>query len=266
MANQDQKSIDLKIGTSGYSYDDWRGVFYPQKIPSNKMLEFYCQHFNTVEINMTYYALPRSQIFEGFAKRTPENFKFIVKTNKETTHVRKENDTILKKLLESMRPLFDSGKFSGFLAQFPYSFKNTEKNREYLADTKKLIGDLPLFVEFRNYTWNDENLAKFLNENDIGYVNVDEPRLRGLLPPQDIATTNMGYIRMHGRNGKNWWDGTNTTRYDYGYSNDELKEWLTNISNILKKTYKTYIFFNNHPTGKAVKNARQMMEILKDKI
>ena len=102
-----------------------------------------------------------------------------------------------------------------------------------------------------------------LFHNQLGYVNVDEPALKGLLPPQDITTTDIGYLRFHGRNEQDWWNGTNVTRYDYEYAPDELKEWLTNISNVLKKTYKTYIFFNNHPTGKAIKNAQQMMEILK---
>ena len=95
-------------------------------------------------------------------------------------------------------------KLGGLLAQFPYSFKNNEMNRKHLIQTKEFIGDYPLFVEFRNYTWNNISLLPFLERHDIGYVNVDEPRLRGLLPPQDIATTNIGYVRMHGRNSKNW--------------------------------------------------------------
>lgn len=253
------------IGTSGFSYQDWRKVFYPQDLPANKMLNFYAQYFPAVEINATYYTIPKPVSFERMAQNTPDHFQFIVKTHRETTHRRKENSASLKQLSDTVQPLIESGKFKGYLAQFPYSFKNTEKNRKYLYQTKKILGDSVLFVEFRNYTWLKPQMIQFLKDNEIGYVNVDEPKLNGLLPPQDIATTNFGYIRLHGRNEKDWWEGKGSARYDYQYSADELNEWLTNISNILRKTYKTYIFFNNHPTGKAIKNAKQMIEILKAK-
>lgn len=230
------------------------------------MLEFYAQNFNTVELNATYYTIPNYAVFEKLVLKTPEDFEYIVKVNKETTHVRKENQKAITSLLQSLQPLIESGKFKGLLAQFPYSFKNNEINRNHLAQTKEFVGDYPLFVEFRNYTWQNKSLLPFLKGYDIGYVNVDEPNLMGLLPMQDYVTSKTGYIRFHGRNEKDWWGGTNISRYDYEYTPDELKEWLTNINNILKKTFTTYIFFNNHPTGKAIKNAKQMMEILKKKL
>jgi uncharacterized protein YecE (DUF72 family) len=253
------------IGTSGYHYDDWREVFYPSGLPANKMLEFYTQHFEVVEINATYYTIPHYKTFEKLAERTPTDFQFIVKVNQETTHRRKENESSLHKLSESVKPLIDAGKFNGYLAQFPYSFKNNEFNRKYLIDTKKLLKTAQLFAEFRNFTWNKPQIAPFLESNDIGYVNVDEPPLQGLLPKQEIVTNKIGYLRFHGRNEDKWWDGKGSERYDYEYPEEQLNEWLTNISNILRKTFKTYVFFNNHPTGKAVKNAKQMIEILKSK-
>ena len=253
------------IGTSGYHYDDWREVFYPPGLPSNKMLEFYAQHFKTVEINATYYTIPNYKTFEKLAERTPDGFQFIVKVNQETTHRRKENESALEKLSESVKPLIDAGKFYGYLAQFPYSFKNNEFNRKYLIDTKRLLKNSTLFAEFRNFTWNKPQITPFLDSNDIGYVNVDEPQLKGLLPKQDIVTNDTGYIRFHGRNEDKWWNGKGSERYDYEYPEEQLNEWLTNISNIISKTFKSYVFFNNHPTGKAVKNAKQMIEILKSK-
>ena len=120
----------------------------------------------------------------------------------------------------------------------------------------------PLFVEFRNRSWNRPEVFQLLQDNDIGYVNVDQPLLRGLLPPQDRVTTRTGYIRFHGRNKKEWWEGTNQTRYDYLYTREELEEWMIRIAQVLKKSYKTYIFFNNHPQGKAVQNARMLKEML----
>jgi len=265
MLDTNKNNTFIYTGTSGYYYEDWRTVFYPPDLPANQMLEFYSRHFNIVEINATYYAIPSSKTFIRMAERTPDDFLFIVKTNQETTHRRKENRESLSKLAESIKPLIESNKFEGYLAQFPYSFKNSEQNRKYLVETKRIIGENSLFVEFRNDTWLKSQISDFLKGNDICYVNVDQPQLKGLLPSQDIATSSRGYIRFHGRNEKDWWEGQGSARYDYEYEEEELREWMTNIGNILRKTYKTYIFFNNHPNGQAIKNAKQMIEILKSK-
>ncbi len=266
MKEKNTLKFEISIGTSGYSYEDWRSHFYPPELPKSRMLNFYCQYFKTVEVNSSYYHIPALNTFERMANKTPDNFEFIVKVNQETTHRRKENRQAVSGLMEALKPLIDTGKLKGLLAQFPYSFKNNEENRTYLFQTKKMIGEIPLFVEFRNFTWLNEQLPEFLKENDIGYVNVDEPNLKGLLPKQDIVTSDSAYIRFHGRNTKDWWDGQGSARYDYEYNEDQLKEWLTHISNILKKTYKTYIFFNNHPNGQAIRNAQQMMKILDEQL
>ena len=117
-------------------------------------------------------------------------------------------------------------------------------------------------MEFRNASWSKSAIKQFLIINEIGYVNVDEPNLKGLLPQQDWLTTDIGYIRFHGRNEKKWWDGKGSERYEYNYSTDQLKEWLVGISDILKKSYKSYIFFNNHPKGNAPANAQSLQDLL----
>ncbi len=258
--------IDVKIGTSGYSYEDWRDKFYPSDLPKAQMLKFYSQFFRAVEINSSYYHIPDRFVFQRMAEKTPPNFEFIVKVNQETTHRRMENKEAVSKLLESLKPMIEYKKLHGLLAQFPYSFHNNEKNRRYLVETKQLVGDIPLFVEFRNDGWLKEQITPFLQQNGLCYVNVDEPDLKGLIPPQAMVTNPPGYIRFHGRNEEAWWNGQGSQRYDYEYSKDELKEWLNNISQILKKTPKVYIFFNNHPQGKAIKNAREMTEILSSQL
>ena len=120
--------MNIKIGTSGYSYDDWRGNFYPQSLPSGQMLEYYCRFFDTVELNVTYYTIPPVRTFEQLVAKTPNDFEFIIKTNQETTHRRKENETAIQKLILSVAPVQEAKKLHGFLAQFPYSFKNNEQN------------------------------------------------------------------------------------------------------------------------------------------
>ena len=253
---------EYRIGTSGYSYQDWRGVFYPPDLPDGQMLNYYARYFNTVEINSTYYRIPNRAVFYHLAGKTPDDFDFVVKTHQETTHIRQKPKEAMKELIEAVQPLVEACKFSGFLAQFPYSFKNTPQNRRYLKRIRELAGEYPLFVEFRNWTWNRQEVYQFLREYNLGYVNVDQPRLRGLLPPQHIATTNEGYIRFHGRRRQDWWQGTNETRYNYLYSEEELKEWLGRIASLLKQSTRTHIFFNNHPQGKAVKNALQLKTLL----
>jgi len=256
--------VDVKIGTSGYSYEDWREVFYPRGLPKGDMLDFYSRTFDCVEVNSTYYAVPRPSVFYRMNEKTPEKFEFIVKVHRTTTHDRAPADDTLVQLLEAVKPLSESGKFSGFLAQFPYSFKNTPANREYLRRIREVLRDNPLFVEFRNWTWVRDETYSFLKENHINYVNVDEPPLRGLIKPQDRVTGEMGYVRFHGRNTVDWWKGTNQTRYNYLYSRQELDEWMIGLSRILFKAYKSYIFFNNHPQGKAVQNALMLKEIIEN--
>ena len=254
------------VGTSGYSYDDWRGVFYPEDLPKGKMLDYYARHFNGVEVNSTYYRIPHPAVFYQMERKTPPEFEFVVKVHQETTHKRQKNAEAMQQLLEAVQPLVEAGKFSGFLAQFPYSFKNTPENRAYLVETRQLAGDFPLFVEFRNWTWEQPQTYRFLQENGLEFVNVDQPRLRGLLKPGAVVTGRLGYVRFHGRNRQNWWNGTNETRYDYLYSRDELDEWLIRISQIMKKSFKTYIFFNNHPQGKAIRNASMLKEMLQHQL
>lgn len=255
-----------KIGTSGYSYKDWEGIFYPPGLPPGQKLNYYASHFNVVEVNSTYYRIPHAAVFANMGKKVPENFEFIVKTHQETTHVRKDNASSMKSLIEALTPIIEANKFYGFLAQFPYSFKNVTSNRDYLLSTKELSGEHPLFVEFRNWTWNRPEINDFLRQNNIGYVNVDQPALRGLLPAQNIATTDVAYVRFHGRNQQNWWNGTNETRYDYLYSNTELEEWVDRLVALIQNSAKTYIFFNNHPKGKAIQNANTLIKLLEQQL
>ncbi|MEJ2635718.1 MAG: DUF72 domain-containing protein [Calditrichia bacterium] len=254
--------MKMMIGTSGYSYEDWRGNFYPPKLPKGKMLDYYAEKFSVVEINSTYYRIPHPAVFYHLDQKTPDNFEFIVKTNQETTHIRKKNKEAMNQLIDAIQPIEEKGKFSGFLAQFPYSFKNTPENRDYIVETKMLASPYPLFVEFRNWTWDQPQVFEMLKRHSIFYVNVDQPELRGLLKRQEIVTGGLGYVRFHGRNSSNWWKGTNQTRYDYLYSASELEEWLIRLSHILQKTNKSYIFFNNHPQGNAIRNAEMLKDLV----
>jgi len=253
--------MNIKIGTSGYSFEDWRGVFYPEKIEKGKMLDFYIRHFSTVEINSTYYRIPHPAVMANIDKKTPAGFEFVVKTPDTLTHKRKNIEESMKSFQECLKPMEDSGKLKGVLAQFPYSFKFSPANLKYMVDCSKAFIDDFFYVEFRHSGWINPTTMKTLRDAKIPYVSVDEPQLPGLLKPELHHTAKTAYVRLHGRNGAQWWDG-GALRYDYNYSDAELEEWRQKIVKLEGEVKKIYIFFNNCHLGQAVKNARQMIEKL----
>lgn len=256
----------IKIGTSGYSFKDWAGTFYPEDIQPGKMLDFYKDHFKLVEINSTYYRIPHPAVFAKIAEKVPDDFEFIVKTHSSLTHSAKPSIESMNELFIAVDPLIRTGKMKGFLAQFPYAFKNTPRSWDILKGARQACRAFPLYAEFRHNSWLDDKVYDFLRENNIGYVDVDEPPLQGLIPPQVILTTNTGYIRFHGRNRRTWWNAEEGDRYDYEYSEEELREWLPFIEKIASATSDTYIFFNNCHMGQAVKNAKMMRDMIKNQL
>ncbi|RKX18361.1 MAG: DUF72 domain-containing protein [Candidatus Zixiibacteriota bacterium] len=253
--------MEIKIGTSGYSFDDWKGTFYPKDIEKGKMLDFYVQHFPVVEINSTYYRIPHPAVMANIEKKTPNGFEFIIKVPQVVTHQRKEIEAAVDEFRECLKPMEDSGKLKGLLAQFPYSFKYSKSGLEYVNYCRELLIPHPLFAEFRHNGWVNRDMYNYLRDKSIGYSAVDEPQLPGLLKPDMFGTTDTAYLRLHGRNGEKWWNG-GALRYDYNYSHEELREWKEKIIKMKDKAKKMYIFFNNCHLGQAVKNAHDMMNLL----
>ncbi|MFC1553523.1 DUF72 domain-containing protein [candidate division KSB1 bacterium] len=254
----------IKLGTSGFSFKDWKGVLYQDNIKPEKMFSVYTEYFDTVEINSTYYRIPPKRVFETLNDQTSDQFEFVIKLNKESTHDRKKSQEAIESLIESVSPMLKSEKLKGFLAQFPYSFKNTSFNRKYLIEMKSDCRDIPVIVEFRNKSWINDAVYDFLDRQNINYCCVDEPELDGLISPQSVVTGDLGYVRFHGKNSITWWDSSKGDRYDYLYSEKELSDWLQRIREIGMKSSKTYLFFNNCHAGHAVKNAAMMAKLLEN--
>ena len=251
----------LRIGTSGYSFPDWVGTYYPEGIARGKMFDQYVRDFETVEINSTYYGIPNPRVFAAMDKKCPVGFDFIVKTHGSFTHERDQADANIPKLLEAITPLRDSGKLSGLLAQFPYAFRYSPASLEYIHDKNSRLDGIPLFVEFRHDSWLRPEVKEGLAREGIGYSNVDEPQLPHLLPPESEATISTGYIRLHGRNAEKWWNG-GAERYNYSYTDDQLREWVTRLDSLREKANRIYVFFNNCHLGRAVRDAHRFMELL----
>ncbi|MDQ5825319.1 MAG: DUF72 domain-containing protein [Chloroflexota bacterium] len=258
----------IRIGTSGYSYADWKGPYYPENIKDTEMLPFYAQEFGATEINYTYYRMPAARTLAAMARKVPENFVFTIKASKELTHERQAEEgggtpENFRFFREAVQPLIDEGKFGCVLAQFPNSFKPTQENRDYLETFRERMSDLPVVVEFRNATWVTDDTMDLLRKNDLGYCCVDEPRMKGLIPPIAVATAPIAYVRFHGRNAQKWWQHDEAyERYSYEYSPEELTEWVPKIEKLENSAQQTFIFTNNHYRGAAVTTARQLKEML----
>jgi uncharacterized protein YecE (DUF72 family) len=254
--------VKIRIGTSGYSFQDWVGSFYPEGTVKSDMLTNYVEHFDTVEINSSYYRIPHPRVFENIERKTGDDFEFIVKAYKGMTHERKPTAEMYRDFHSAIDPLVESGKLKGILAQFPWSFKNNEANQSYLSALAESLSPHNLFAEFRHVSWIAEEVFDLLSELGIGYCSVDEPQMSGLVPPIARATTGVGYVRLHGRNYRNWWGRGSGDRYDYNYSRKELSEWAKKILELSSKAKATYVFFNNCHAGQAARNAELMKSIL----
>jgi uncharacterized protein YecE (DUF72 family) len=259
----------LHIGTSGFSYADWVGPFYPDSLRRGDFLEYYAQEFETCELNFTYYRIPDARTLESMSARTPQGFTFTLKANREMTHEREGAASAFPQFVAALDPLIQTGKLGCVLVQFPWGFKNTPENRDYLAQCRDRLHSprtgetLPTVVEFRNREWINDEVFAILRDLDLGYCCVDQPRFRSLIPPIARATSEVGYVRFHGRNAAKWWKHDEAwERYDYTYSAEELKEWVPKIQDLDGETRDTYVFANNHWQGQAVDTARQLRMLL----
>ncbi|MBT3272150.1 MAG: DUF72 domain-containing protein [Spirochaetales bacterium] len=254
-------SATIYIGTSGYSYADWMGSFYPADLPKKDLLNFYASKFQIVELNFSYYRQPTAGMLNRMLDITPEQFQFSIKAHGSLTHnVEQDWRKDAAEYKRGVAPLLSSDRLTAVLLQFPYSFHYEKDNRRYLANLCDELKSLPLVIEFRSAEWQTERVYGEMRERGIGISATDCPALKNLPAPSETTTSKIGYIRFHGRNGKNWWNGTNASRYDYLYNDEELDEWLNRINQMSKNTKILVIVFNNHWRGKAVQNAGQLKE------
>lgn len=254
---------DILIGTSGFSFKDWVGPFYPEGTASGEFLEYYARHFPVVEVNSTYYGIPKPRVMASMERRTPSGFRFVVKLHQSMTHEPKLDAAKVREFLEAIEPLRQAGKYDGLLAQFPWAFRRDAASKAHLEALRTSLPGEPLFVEFRHDSWAHPGLEAWLKERSLGYCAVDEPRLEGLMPPISILTTDTAYVRFHGRNGKAWYGPKGVDRYDWEYSQPELEEWLAKIAKLAEQAKRTYLFFNNCHAGQAARSAKLMQELLR---
>jgi uncharacterized protein YecE (DUF72 family) len=251
----------IRLGTSGFSYDDWIGPVYPANLPRRSWLGYYAQQFDTLELNVTYYRLPARKTVDGWIDHTPDDFLFSVKAHGSLTHERLDPD--FAGFVQAVDPLAQSGKLACVLAQFPHAFHPTPANQEYLAQLRLGLAELPVVVEFRDRAWVSEATFAMLRQLRLGYCCVDEPDLPGLMPPLAVATSGLGYVRLHGRNAAHWWEHAQAfERYDYTYRRQELEEWIPRLRALEEHSDPVLVYANNHYRGQSVDALRQLSLLL----
>jgi len=227
------------------------------------MLRYYSLVFSFVELDTTWYRMPNPDHLKKMGLATPSDFRIALKVHRSLTH---EIDAAWQdrahEFHEAVAALATTGRLGCVLVQLPYRFSYTIENRKYLANLLTMLSDFPRVVEFRNAAWYHERVFETLRKWNIGLVTVDRPDLPGLPPESVIITSDISYYRLHGRNADLWWSGDAKGRYDYCYSEQELKDRARIVRAMAKQVKTAFVAFNNHANGNAAKNAALLQTIL----
>ncbi len=269
----------IYIGTAGFSYKDWQGTFYPRGMKrSQHPLSYYARYFDCCEINTTFYGHLKPEWAQKWcdlvAAECPD-FQFTAKLNQAFTHAPAAvvtstsaatirpgtDDEALAKV--GLDALATRGRLGALLAQFPISFKNTDDNRAYLSGLIARFKEYPLVVEVRHLSWNDAKVLTSFTEQNIAFCNIDQPLLGRALRPSQHVTSSVAYVRMHGRNYKEWFEADNRNdRYNYLYTEKEVADWSERVQEMSGRAEKTFVITNNHYKGQAAANALEIKQLL----
>lgn len=273
----------VRIGTAGWSYKDWEGIFYPPGMRQRKIhpVEYLARFFDTAEINTSFYGPLKPELVKLWCRRvsaTNPRFLFTAKLYKAFTHsplsimeptsaasIRPTDEDEIK-TREGLDALAGEGKLGALLIQFPVSYKNTSLNREYLDRLLRQFIEYPCVVEVRDSSWNNpDTIAHFVQKN-VAFCNIDQPVIGRSLGPTEYVTAPIAYVRLHGRNYDQWFDSDNRDdRYNYLYKENELEDWKQRIQNVADRAQTTYVITNNHFESKAGVNALELKAMVTGK-
>ncbi len=293
----------IRVGTCSWADEALTKHWYPKGVAPAERLRYYAEHFDTVEVDSTYYRLPDEEMVQRWAERTPEGFVMHVKAfGVMTRHPvkveqlppdlrdaaptdergrvdrpgREFRAEIFRRFLTALEPLRSTGKLGGLLFQFPPYVVPKEASLDYLAWAREQLGDDEMLVEFRHRSWLDEehrgDTLRFLEEHRMANVIVDAPQVDAKNVPLTVfaLTTPTLYVRMHGRNAATWNSrgGSAAVRFDHLYSEEELAEWVDPLRELSQQAEEAYVFFNNNNhsrvDGREVAQAPTNAEMLRN--
>ena len=289
---------DIRIGTAGWSYKDWDGIFYPPGMNHRRQhpLEYLARFFDTTEINTSFYGPLKPEWAKLWCRKVAavnKNFLFTAKLYRAFTHspiavmeptsaaTIRPTDEDEARTREGLDAIATEGRLGALLIQFPVSFKNTSLNRDYLERLLRQFIEYPRVVEVRHSSWNDAATLAAFAQKDVGFCNIDQPVLGRSLAPTEHVTSAIGYVRLHGRNCENWFADrdsddqsrddrrsgidTRNDRYNYLYKPSELEDWKERIESVAERAHTTYVITNNHFESKAGVNALELKAMLTGK-
>src|SRR6266550_7387466 len=262
-----KKTAVIRLGPAGWLYKDWEGIVYPREKPKGfDQLRYIAEFFDTVEINSSFYGPPLPKTTASWVRRVEDHhrFRFTAKLWKRFTHERDKawTKTEVDQVRQGFDVMMDAGKLGAVLLQFPWSFKRTEESREWLGDVVRTFRQYPLVVEVRHASWLAPEFLATLEEQGVGFVNIDQPLYHDSIGPSARVTSHVGYVRVHGRNYQDWFreKAPVEQRYNYLYPADEIEPWVERAREIAADpaTKEVFVITNNHYKGKAVANALMM--------
>ncbi|MFW6189926.1 MAG: DUF72 domain-containing protein [Planctomycetota bacterium] len=260
------RGAELHVGPAGWSYEDWEGIVYPKRKPRGfRRPSFLARYFNTIELNNTFYRPPNLQYCRRWVQDVAEwpDFLYTAKLWKRFTHERESGWSAddVRLYRDGIAPLVEAGRLGALLMQFPWSFRCSRENRDYLRGLTEEFADLPTVVEVRSREWAEEGLD-FIRSLGVGFCNIDQPRFRNNIPLTAHGFGGLGYLRLHGRNAENWFaeDAGRDERYDYLYGERELDELQEAVDRIAEQVERMFVIANNHYRGQAVATGLQLTQ------
>lgn len=262
----------MHCGPSGWSYPHWNGIVYPRLKPRNfHALTELARYFDAVEINTTFYQNIRPEVTRVWLRKVAHNPKFLftAKLGRQFTHERLVKSAEVAAFKDGLWPLLRAKKLGCVLMQFPWTFRYTAENREFLIELRRAFHEFPLVAEMRHGSWSQDEALGTLIDYHIGFANIDQAPYTKAMPPASYLTSSIGYVRLHGRNPQDWKREFGQSRqpvaaHDYLYSPEELLEWKPRIADIQQHAATTFVFANNDVGGKSVVNALQLARMLGD--
>ncbi|HKQ62444.1 MAG TPA: DUF72 domain-containing protein [Candidatus Polarisedimenticolaceae bacterium] len=259
----------IRVGVAGWDYPDWEGVVYPARSGARfDRLAFLSRYVETIEINTTFYRPAAPRTAESWVRRTEGRplFRFCAKTHRALTHEPEGDlDAAARDTLAGLRPILEAGRLGALLVQFPQSFRRTAAAWQHLERVLERLSGWPVVVELRHRSWEAEATAERLEQLASGIVVVDQPQLgRSTARVLPRVTGAVGYLRLHGRNARNWFraEAGRDARYDYLYSLAELEPLVRTARVMALAARELYVVQNNHFRGQALVNALQLRHLL----